>query len=652
MVNNTTHIDITVKINGLAKLWEHTKGEPEICIAILDGSVDMKHNCFIDSNTQYVNTLHSDTSKEKPSQHGTHIASLLFGNHNSPVKGIAPRCRGIFLPIYSYSKVGELVSCSQVDLARAIIEAINSGANIINISGGQLSSTGKADPMLLNAVKSCEENNVLLIAAAGNDSCNCLHIPAAIPSTLAIGAMDDMNKPLSNSNWGESYLDNGILAPGHKIFGAFPKNLYGELSGTSFATAIVSGIAALMLSLQVKNGLMPDPCSIRKTIISTATACKQISKEIVDCRRYLAGIINIDLIKKNILNGGKTTMSEYTNEVDEVKIRDENSVGDALLSPNSTETLSIQNNSGICTSGEVKEDMQAIKQISKWSNKQREIAPSGCSCEGSSNETSLVYALGKIDFDFGTEARRDSFSQSMPVGKNTPHSPEDMLTYLDDNPFEAQSIIWTLNLDVTPIYAIQPIGAFANVVYERLREALKDQVYNGVELISIPGLIAGSTTLYNGQTVPLIVPNPRGMYSWATHALVEDVLGKRPAKSGDDQNLYDAHRVGLNNFLERVYYDLRNLGVSPEDRALNYSATNAFQVSQVIESTTKGKLELDHINVNKSPISRPDSDCYDVELSFFNPNNLQNANKIYRFTIDVSDEIPVTIGEVRSWSKR
>jgi hypothetical protein len=56
--------------------------------------------------------------------------------------------------------------------------------------------------------------------------------------------------------------------------------------------------------------------------------------------------------------------------------------------------------------------------------------------------------------------------------------------------------------------------------------------------------------------------------------------------------------------------------------------------------------------VKKSPVCRPDSDCYDVELAFFNPNNTRVANRIYRFTVDVSDVIPVTIGAVRSWTRR
>jgi hypothetical protein len=141
------------------------------------------------------------------------------------------------------------------------------------------------------------------------------------------------------------------------------------------------------------------------------------------------------------------------------------------------------------------------------------------------------------------------------------------------------------------------------------------------------------------------------MYSWATQPLVTHVLGAVP-KAAAERETYERFSAGLSNFLDRVYYDLRNLGVTGEERAINYSATNAVQIADVIRSTTRDQLDLDRLAVKKSPVCRPDSDCYDVELSFFNPNNTNVANRVYRFTVDVSDVIPVTVGAVRSWTRR
>jgi hypothetical protein len=64
-------------------------------------------------------------------------------------------------------------------------------------------------------------------------------------------------------------------------------------------------------------------------------------------------------------------------------------------------------------------------------------------------------------------------------------------------------------------------------------------------------------------------------------------------------------------------------------------------------------LELESINVTPSPICRPGSDCWDVELYFFYPERqVQTVRKVYRFTVDVSDVVPVTIGTTRSWFTR
>jgi hypothetical protein len=62
-------------------------------------------------------------------------------------------------------------------------------------------------------------------------------------------------------------------------------------------------------------------------------------------------------------------------------------------------------------------------------------------------------------------------------------------------------------------------------------------------------------------------------------------------------------------------------------------------------------MELSGVAVEASPLSRPGSDCYDVRVTLFKPDELNKvAKREYRFTVDVSDVVPVTIGPVRSWS--
>ena len=272
---------------------------------------------------------------------------------------------------------------------------------------------------------------------------------------------------------------------------------------------------------------------------------------------------------------------------------------------------------------------------------------SACAC--GTRSASLVYALGRIDFDFGTEARRDSFLQQ---GVRDPHDPRQLAAHLQASPSNATAVIWTLTQDATPIYALRPAGPYAAETYERLRTFLNDQQGESVERVSIPGVVTGADTLLNGQVVPVIYPELRGMYSWSTKALLGAVLGKAPAASAkeDDRKAYEERQAGVRNFLERVYDEMRNLGLTPQERALNYAATNAFQVHQVFQQAIEEHTQLDTIEVEKSPVCRPGADCWDVKLTFFNPTRrLEQARKVYRFTVDVTDVVPVTVGTVRQW---
>ena len=271
------------------------------------------------------------------------------------------------------------------------------------------------------------------------------------------------------------------------------------------------------------------------------------------------------------------------------------------------------------------------------------VTPSeGCGCAGGSS-FQLVYALGELDFDFGTEARLDYFAQSIsPSNPTRAISKANFLNYLTNNPWEAQSFNWVLKLDATPIYAIAPSGLFANLAYERLRLALEDK---NVERVSIPGYLAGGVRLMSGQVVPMIIPEVRGMYSWNVLSILDSLT-----QSSSEELSSEDLRSRLLEYLTRIYYDFRNLGITPQERALNFSATNAFQVREVIAAATIGGLSLDTIQVEKSPICRPDSECYDVKLQFFDPENSLRSMKVFRFTIDVSDVVPVTVGQFRSWS--
>jgi cyanobactin maturation PatA/PatG family protease len=295
-------------IPGLPELWAQTFGDPRICIAVLDGPVDLTHRSLAGANLSQIETLASGVTVSGPAtEHGTQVASVVFGQHDGPVKGIAPRCRGLIAPIFTDVVGDSPVPCSQLDLARALLQVLQAGANIINVSGGQFSPSGTAHPILADAVKACARGGVLIVAAAGNQGCDCLHIPGALPFVLAVGAMNAQGEPLPFSNWGGVYQSQGILAPGENILGAVPGGETTRGSGTSFATPIVTGVAALLLSLQLKRGQKLNAVAVRESLLRSALGCE--FQNTAECRRLLAGRLTIRGAV-SILTSGESSMPD------------------------------------------------------------------------------------------------------------------------------------------------------------------------------------------------------------------------------------------------------------------------------------------------------------------------------------------------------
>jgi cyanobactin maturation PatA/PatG family protease len=265
---------------------------------------------------------------------------------------------------------------------------------------------------------------------------------------------------------------------------------------------------------------------------------------------------------------------------------------------------------------------------------------------GDSAGPALAYVLGQIGYDFPSESRRDQFVQ---LANINPYDPQQLLDYLAKDPASAASVTWTLSLDSTVVYVVVPFGPFAIVAYERLREALAAQISEGAERLSVPGYVKGSTNLLNGQAVPVLYADLRGIFSWSTPALVKATVGTAPKEKKATSD-FALQAEGVQNFLERIYYEVRNLGITPQERAMNYAATNAFQLEFIFKDAVLSGMKLDGVDVERSPICRPGSDCWDVKLTFFNPSKrIEQARHVYRFTVDVSEVIPVTVGKVRHW---
>ncbi|MGG1943278.1 PatA/PatG family cyanobactin maturation protease [Trinickia sp. NRRL B-1857] len=616
----------------IASLRKRTLGEPAVCIAVLDGPVDLRHPCFAGAALSRGGGDIPPLSNNKAFySHGTHVASVIFGRGS--VSGIAPKCRGFLVNIFGNRASAKGNLCSQSYLAHAINLAIHHGANIISISGGQLARLGAedADPLLVHALENCAASDVLVIAAAGNDGCACEHIPAALPGVLAVGALGNAGLPLESSNWGNAYRRQGIFAPGANILGAAPGGGINRMSGTSFATPIVAGVAALLMSRQYMMSGKVDASAVYAALIEGSQPCR-LAGDTYLSQKCMAGVIDVDeaenLIAKT--HSKERIMSDF-NELDsEVRL------GYAVQDPSilNNEVLNVA--TGIRASSNDQElispSADAQRSSASAAEKPAESNQSAESCS-TCNGPQLVYALGELSIEFKTDSSRKGFGQALNGG--------DIRQYLREHPDEASSVHWVLSLDGTAIYVINPVGPFAHVLYQKMIDFILD---DEIERISIPGysIERGSVTLLSGEQVPMLVPAERGIFSWSTKALLDLVVDGK-----EDPGLRDH----VEDFLNRIYHDFRNAGSSPRERALNYAATNLFQAVDVLKRATEEGRVLENIKVEKSVLDRSGEDLYDVKLRFFDPDNVLRARRVFRFTVDVSDVVPISVGQVRAWSE-
>jgi subtilisin family serine protease len=237
-------------------LYRFGGGDPRVTIAVLDGPVDRTHDCFRGARLTPLETdsLACSGDGGRAMAHGTHIASVIFGQPCSSVEGLTPLCRGLILPIFADFGT----QCCEQEIARAMMLALANGAHIIHLSAGRI-YPGASPPALQDVIAECARRNVLIVTGAGSEGCEGLAPnDAANASVLAVGGIDSGGRKLTQGGEG-SYLFQDVLTPGTHVTGAALQGGIARRSGTNFAAALVTGIAGLLLSVRLKQGLPLDP---------------------------------------------------------------------------------------------------------------------------------------------------------------------------------------------------------------------------------------------------------------------------------------------------------------------------------------------------------------------------------------------------------
>ncbi|MEZ5329348.1 MAG: S8 family serine peptidase [Verrucomicrobiales bacterium] len=223
-------------INGDTSLW----GDG-ITIAVLDSGVQ-PHLTFAENRvrsidfSQSVENSDATTVANDSEGHGTAVASIAAGD-NPNAQGVAPAA-----DILSIKITGADGMSDSFTLAKAIIEAVDQGADVINVSLGSYGDSS----LVRDAVAYATDAGKVIVAAAGNDTYSELAFPARYEDVISVGAVDAEGQQLSFSNSGEG-LD--LTAPGLDVVAAWPGDLLINFSGTSASAPFVTGSIAALMSI-------------------------------------------------------------------------------------------------------------------------------------------------------------------------------------------------------------------------------------------------------------------------------------------------------------------------------------------------------------------------------------------------------------------
>lgn len=250
---------------GTEKAWEYDDSTlSTVKVAVLDTGIDLNHDDLKDalardpSNPDKVLGKHfytdsydrqaSDDNIQDDTGHGTHISGIIAGRTNNGIgiAGIAPAARIMPVKILDHAGFGDDAS-----IAEGLIWAIDNGARVINMSlaGPTPSNT------LASAIEYAIGKGAVIVAATGNNGTGELSYPAAYEGVIGVGAVDATDAWMQKSNFGP-YVD--VVAPGISILSTFLASKsndgqpYEWANGTSMAAGFVSGLAAMIFSINPK----------------------------------------------------------------------------------------------------------------------------------------------------------------------------------------------------------------------------------------------------------------------------------------------------------------------------------------------------------------------------------------------------------------
>lgn len=251
--------------------WAKTTGSDDVVVAVLDTGVDYAHEDLVENmwfrpanmdpyhdsdlgtvdDARGYNAIDSGSDPMDDNGHGTHCAGIIGaeGENNLGIAGVNWKVK--IMPLKFMNAGGAGTTKDAIEAINYVIDRKKAGVNVRIISASW-GSTQKSRA-LEDVIRKAFENDILFVAAAGNstiDNDRKPHFPSSynVPNVVSVAALDRNDQLARFSNWGAKSV--AVAAPGVEILSTWLDNQYEEKSGTSMATPVVAGVAALILAEQ------------------------------------------------------------------------------------------------------------------------------------------------------------------------------------------------------------------------------------------------------------------------------------------------------------------------------------------------------------------------------------------------------------------
>ena len=263
----------------LTALMGRTSGSPEVKIGLIDGPVMTQHPDLAGEHLREIPGKNGGTCTRATSTaclHGTFVAGILSAKRNSSAPAICPNCTLLIRPIFAETISGseQMPSAMPKELAAAIIECIDAGARVINLSLALAQPSTKGEQALDEALNHAVRHGVLVVAAAGNQGTLGSSAITRHPWVIPVVACTLAGRPTNESNLGPTVGRRGLSAPGEQITSLSPDGAPLIFGGTSAATPFVTGAIALLWSAfpaataaDVKLAVTQGQISRQKTVV-------------------------------------------------------------------------------------------------------------------------------------------------------------------------------------------------------------------------------------------------------------------------------------------------------------------------------------------------------------------------------------------------